>query len=597
EESKKIFSCDFDSCILESGYTKSIEFLFDSKNVKYYTTNFILIINERTEKNIRLTGHGVEVDLRLIYVSPTHNERLMSTPNRDSFDVFATGPISIGQTILKSFTFENLTPVSLCFKLYTIPSNISEFFDIHIKPLKWIKLGTKGKDYALKEHSTKSNLSKRKNQKLESSRKMTIEFTPLKRNTNFNFGIIANDYYSLWSKKLVTICGDVKSMSAKLSIDTISFQFVTLGNNMKKTIIIENDGDERIEFEFESIKEHFSINPTNGILKSEESLPLEITFYPLYASNDIRCNNLVCKIKPKIKKKSNVIKNIFLTLTGICLPPISQKEIVNFSVPVRMSETRSITLVNKTHLNWIISPQIEGKYFETVKFINIESQQSKNVDITYKPLKQTTDNIKHFGSIFFPLPDGSALLYKIIGVAEAPKASDKIYMDIAAKAWHEIPLSVVNVLPISQRLRIQFEPIKPDKFEPGTLIKNDYNININALEKKTVIIKIYTYKESIQQFKVSTLKLVYTSGCRILLNGVIHLINDENGENMFYDVTIRSTKPNNIEKIKLSTFVRRSIQHSIKINNPLNIAVILSIYCSSQDILTANQLAIPADSM
>lgn len=53
--------------------------------------------------------------------------------------------------------------------------------------------------------------------------------------------------------------------------------------------------------------------------------------------------------------------------------------------------------------------------------LSIGPTQARHYELIYHPLTMTTDMQKHQGSIFFPLPDGTGLLYNLQGTAEPPK--------------------------------------------------------------------------------------------------------------------------------------------------------------------------------
>lgn len=53
-------------------------------------------------------------------------------------------------------------------------------------------------------------------------------------------------------------------------------------------------------------------------------------------------------------------------------------------------------------------------------------------EITYHPITMTHDE-PHRGTLFFPLPDGSALVYNLTGVSKPPKPADTIVQEVKAK--------------------------------------------------------------------------------------------------------------------------------------------------------------------
>lgn len=64
---------------------------------------------------------------------------------------------------------------------------------------------------------------------------------------------------------------------------------------------------------------------------------------------------------------------------------------------------------------------------------------------------------KHIGSLFFPIPDGSALLYKLIGISTAPSVSDSYDINCKAKfnKIHNIPIK--NWLKSPQRFNVEWK--------------------------------------------------------------------------------------------------------------------------------------------
>lgn len=59
------------------------------------------------------------------------------------------------------------------------------------------------------------------------------------------------------------------------------------------------------------------------------------------------------------------------------------------------------------------------------------------------------------GTVFFPLPDGTGLLFNLVGTAEPPKPSGKISRDVPCKTMYIEPLTVHNWLKKPQRLALE----------------------------------------------------------------------------------------------------------------------------------------------
>lgn len=106
------------------------------------------------------------------------------------------------------------------------------------------------------------------------------------------------------------------------------------------------------------------------------------------------------------------------------------------------------------------------------------------------------------GSIFFPLPDGTGLLYNLLGSSDAPKHSGSIVQDIPCKTSHIESVTIQNWLRQPQRFRVIIENIRPERLDKSvTLYGLDY-IDVPAMSKREYKIHFYSYKEGSFLFKV-----------------------------------------------------------------------------------------------
>ena len=89
-----------------------------------------------------------------------------------------------------------------------------------------------------------------------------------------------------------------------------------------------------------------------------------------------------------------------LVLTGMCVNCQPQKEILHFSTHVRVKDTRSLTLHNRTNQRWAqLKPVIEGEHWTGAEAITVEPQQSKAYELVYRPLVMTAEGKKHTVSL------------------------------------------------------------------------------------------------------------------------------------------------------------------------------------------------------
>ena len=67
-------------------------------------------------------------------------------------------------------------------------------------------------------------------------------------------------------------------------------------------------------------------------------------------------------------------------------------------------------------------------YFEGKELLEISANSQSEYEVTYLPLSMTANSEHkgvdfHRGTLFLPLPDGSALLYNLIGKSNSPQAA------------------------------------------------------------------------------------------------------------------------------------------------------------------------------
>lgn len=72
--------------------------------------------------------------------------------------------------------------------------------------------------------------------------------------------------------------------------------------------------------------------------------------------------------------------------------------------------------------------------------------------------------------------------------------------------------------------------------------------------------------------------------------------NEQSGEYQFYEVQLRSTKPGVIANIDLSTPVRQSVPHTIRLDNPLTYPMTFNATCNILEVLMPASLSVPAQS-
>ena len=242
-------------------------------------------------------------------------------------------------------------------------------------------------------------------------------------------------------------------------------------------------------------KPDFSIVPSKGYIAPGMDLPLEIAFQPSVVNADIRYSNLTCNIEGG--------KPLKLTLTGVCAAcPPTGKELVQFQCSVRETDRKMVSISNKTGSQWVLTPVIEGEFFQGPDTLVIDAGATKPYNISYKPFRMTSADKKHLGSVFFALPDGSGLLYNLQGAADPPKPVDTIIREVPSKQPHTELIPVSNWEKTPQRFKVIIDLMKPDKLDPSTQLNGLDYLDVPGLTKRDYKLNFYSHKEGNFQAKV-----------------------------------------------------------------------------------------------
>ncbi|XP_059164892.1 hydrocephalus-inducing protein homolog isoform X11 [Physella acuta] len=525
----------FETCVIAPGKTLKVPFTFcPTQPIKYHET-VVFEINGLNKQKVEFYGTGHEMKIEVL------------DPKQKCLNL---GARMVGDNVRKFIPIVNNSPSPITFNLALTPTEpaLQQKEVLSITPKEQITLDANG-----------------------GTMKVEVWFRPKARIPQFAEEVLME--CSGMSQPIFVVKGSCLGMEVNLDSDYLAFGTVYQRSSSTRKLVMTNSGDMNTKFRWDikRFKPDFSISPVEGYITPGMEVTFDVVFQPQSVNGDVRYDKLKCYLD------GGPHKPITLTLTGSCtgIPPV--KEVQNFQCVVRQTETRQLMIPNKSNQLWNLKPIIDGEHWTgPVSFI-VEPQQTKSYELTYKPLTMTAENKKHTGSIFFPLPDGSGLLFNLTGVAEPPKVTARIQRDIPCKTGYTELITVSNWLKKPQRFRVKIEPIKPEKLDAGITVKGVEYVDVPANGKKDYKLYFYAYKEGQTILKVT-------------------FINEQTGEYQFYEVTFRATKPGTISTINLSTPVRQSIQYTITVDNPLNTQVIFLISCTVPEILVPNMLAVPAGS-
>jgi hypothetical protein len=327
-----------------------------------------LEVNGLSQLEVPITGEGCELKL----------DTEISSIN--------FGAIRIGNTSTKSIKVTNKSKIGFPFAIGP-PSTLQSLANMGVT------FGTISDFY----------LKPRTNIKVE------VKFAPQKRIAPFNDEIITE--YAGHTKPLFLISGACQGTEVRLETDSLPFGAVVQKSYTSRKVQLQNVGDIGAKFNWEIAKlpKDFTISPLEGYISPGMEIAIEVAFHPKDLNVDIRAENIPCKIEGMGK--------LYLTLSGMCIPQPNHLDTLKYSTPARTIETKSIQITNRSSNHWHICPIIDNDYWSGPQFIDIEPGQTRNYDLNFYPLESngTGEGGKHEGSIFFPIPDGTGLLYRLSG--------------------------------------------------------------------------------------------------------------------------------------------------------------------------------------
>lgn len=204
---------------------------------------------------------------------------------------------------------------------------------------------------------------------------------------------------------------------------------------------MSNFGDVKANFSWNKndFTKNFTINPANGYINPNSNLNLEVTFHPrdIEESKGATCETkVICEVKGG--------EALALKMMG---KPVnqdsSQLQEIAFTTEVRKPTVNKITIQNTEDKEWAINPTISAKnnsadYFSGKETFIVPPKSSAAYEVVYLPKAMTKkegsiSDEPHYGSLFFPLPNGTALLYNLKGVSNAPSTEGLVTETIQAK--------------------------------------------------------------------------------------------------------------------------------------------------------------------
>ena len=294
-----------------------------------------------------------------------------------------------------------------------------------------------------------------------------IKFRPKERIKPFEHEVLLQVEGIDEPRKLLTVSGVAHGIELRLMDEVAAFGSVVVDSRLTKYIQMSNFGDVKANFAWDknAFGKHFTISPSSGYINPNANLDLEVTFHPKVVDTDLRAK-VTCEVRGG--------ETLTLNMMGkaVAQDSTDTKELM-FSTIVRKETSQTIKIDNPEDREWAINPTISTKddaadYFKGVSTFIVPAKGSANYEVVYAP-KAMTKQVKkspeseemeekhHQGSVFFPLPNGTAQLYSLKGLATAPQTEGTVQETVEAKKTRNFIVKVQNWAKKTQRFEASWE--------------------------------------------------------------------------------------------------------------------------------------------
>ncbi len=438
------------------------------------------------------------------------------------------------------------------------------------------------------------------------------------------------------NKPLLSVSGMCLGVGLALHSERLVFGHVVENCSLTKKLMVSNVGDVGCRFDFQEIgSDAYTITPSQGFLAAHGVTNLEVTFRPTEQGANYNFEDILCLVDGK--KASGMS----ISLTGTCVAQAEEDATeLQFTTRVRRSQVQEVTITNPTSSRWELKPRLENPFWHGDSRIVVPAEGSVQYTLTYRPLTMTNAALselgvggeereevkdakaappkgkdkgkskkgsqadsaadfdlpaglfsdgkppqlpdKHVGSLFMPLPNGTALSYRLVGTALAPAAEDKLEVDVLSKKQCTQLLPLRNWLDQYQRFKVLVETtatsaIKSEgkeaakskskgKSTAGAAVEEESSRSSTSLVRLTSADTIDIPAMQKRAFKLSY--LAYQLGTT---KATVTFLNEKTGEFMFYNITFTAEKTSAQSPISLKAAIRQKVASKVTVVNPFDV--------------------------
>lgn len=351
-----------------------------------------------------------------------------------------------------------------------------------------------------------------------------IRFNPKNRLHQFKHELTYQIVENREVHKLLNVIGCCHGIELKLLQDTVGFGSVVINSKLTREVQVVNLGDVKAKFNWDTAfcGRYYTITPASGTIPAHEDARFSITFHPDVVDNDISFSKVKCNIEGSVP--------LYINLFGKCVPQTRESvQEVKFQTKVRTVDKKKIVIKNPTDTPWKIKASISANlesskgYFFGNDTLDIPKNGQAEYEISYLPLSMTkNDKVpqikeeRHEGSLFFPTPDGSALLYNLVGESLPPNEAGAFTLALKTKKAENQVIPIKNWLKTTQRFIVSWEVANND---PTILIKGANTIDVMG--------------DSVKEFKLNVTALKPGTS-----KATVTFRNEQTGEYVFYNLVI-----------------------------------------------------------
>ena len=389
---------------------------------------------------------------------------------------------------------------------------------------------------------------------------LNLSFSPLKRLRPFSQEVVFNCLGL--DRKMFTVSGACLGVELRLSNDNIQFGGVVAGNAVTKSIFVENVGDvgTNLEWSVSTNDASFSIYPSRTFVSAQQDAKIDVTFHPTSPHSEPYMAQFNCFVQEGQK--------LSLSLSGMCIEQKPEGEAVSFSTKVRQEEVKAIKIKNDTSDVWQLKPVIHSDMWSGPETFTVQANATGEYPLTYKPHAMTSEGALHESSIFFPFPDGSGALHRLVGEALPPESAGSIQVKCNAKKRHVELIKVANWINKPQRFQCAVEI--EDSQDATVEMTGPEFIDVAGLSTREYKLSFQCHKEGETKAKV-TFK------------------NPNTGEYLYYNVIAEAGPPDVQGMLVLECPVRQKTTDKVIVTNPLDKDVTLAVTADD------SQVAVPAE--